>query len=119
MSAIAASNVTYTLPAKGSVSDSGSKIKIMTIAFGNGTLTYPATGVPLSGLSSKGFPTSISKVELLSPAPSDGIMYKYDNVNNSIRIYLSPAVAALGPLTEATTAYTPAATTMQIEVVGF
>lgn len=119
MAAIAAANVSYVLPAKGAVNDSGSKTKIMTVSFGNGVLTYPTNGIPLSNLSKQGFPVSIQEVIVLSPAPGDGYMYKYDYVNNSIRIYLSPAVAALGPLTEATTAFVPAATTLQVEVTGF
>lgn len=119
MAAIAASNVSYTQVGKGAVTDDGKKVKIFTVAFGNGSLTYPATGIPLSSLTAQGFPNSIDKVDMFSDSAGDGYLYKYDATNNSIRIYRSPAVAGLAPLTEVTTAFTPAATSMKMEVVGF
>lgn len=88
MADIAAANVTYTVT-KQRKEESGNKINSVTIAFGNGALTYPANGIPLTK-ASMGCPNAIVAGHLVQSNSADGIIYKYDQVNNKIRMYRSP-----------------------------
>jgi hypothetical protein len=56
------------------------------ITFGNSTLTYPANGVPLPAIGNFGRRKAID-FGLVSQNPDDGLLYKYDKTNHSIRIY--------------------------------
>lgn len=116
MAAIAASNVTYALVKK-TVGESGYRKFVMTIAFGDGTLTYPAGGIPLLA-PSLGCPNQILELDLFSPSSSDGFVYKYDAANNKVRIYQAPTVTP-NPLVELGGGATPAATTLYLEVEGW
>lgn len=89
MADIAAGDVTYSI-LKVAKEDSSLKTVNMTIAFGNGTLNYPANGIPLTA-GNMGLPNNIQDVELYSPASANGFVYKYDQANNKIRIYQAPA----------------------------
>lgn len=121
MAAIAASNVTFTPSGRSnaaSIEDNSGRYKVFTVTFGNGTLTYPSGGVPLSGLSKVGFPNTVGSVILEDSGSADGFLYKWSKANNTVRIYQSPALAGLAGLTEFTTSATPAATTLVIRVYG-
>lgn len=95
MSALVASDVTFTVGGANSkinVAENGTgKSASMKIAFGDSTKTYPAGGIPLSGLSTQGFPTVIGRVEIYDESNADGLIYKWDSVNNKLRIYQSTA----------------------------
>lgn len=120
MAAIATANVTYTINKK-QIADSGARTFDVSIAFGNGTLTYPSGGVPLLK-GSLGCPAVISSFNITNESAGDGFTYKYDATANAIRIYQVPSSAALGsaaPLLELTTAATPAATTLVVRVSGY
>lgn len=93
MADLAAGDVTYTL-IKRSVGDSG-KMFTFSIAFGNSTLTYPSGGVPLTA-GSLGCPNTITRLNLFGPSSGDGLIYKYDTVNNKIRIYQGKAFTPAG-----------------------
>ncbi len=119
MADIAAGDVTYTLLNK-EIVDSGMRLFRMTIAFGDGALTYPANGVPLTA-AKMGCPNEIRSVDLFSPASADGFVYKYDQANNKIRVYQgdnnNAADAALVELVGASA--TPAAATLYAEIRGW
>lgn len=121
MADIAAGDVTYAVVSR-AIDDSGNKRNVLTVAFGNGTLTYPSGGIPLTK-ASFGCPNVIKSVDLFSPASANGFVYKYDMANNKIRIYQTAAVvdtdpaAALVELVATTDA--PAAATLYCEVVGW
>lgn len=119
MADIAAGDVTYAL-VKQRKEDSSMKVINLTVAFGNGTLTYPSGGIPLTA-ASMGCPNQIVSCLLNSPASSNGFMYKYDLTNNKIRIFQGDNDnAADAPLIELVAATaTPAAATLAIEVVGW
>lgn len=119
MADIAASDVTYVLVSQ-EIGESGYKKKVMTVAFGDGVLTYPAGGVPLVG-AQLGCPNQIRSLSLFSPASANGFVYKYDQANNKIRIYQGDNDAvADGPLVELVAATAaPAAATLYCEVVGW
>jgi hypothetical protein len=60
------------------------------ITFGNGSLTYPANGVPLPDKGVFGF-RKIIDLGIVENAPGDGFVYKYDRTNHSIRVYTQGA----------------------------
>ena len=89
MADIAAGDVTYTVT-KQRKEDSGNKVNSVTIAFGDSALTYPSGGIPLTK-ASMGCPNAIISGHLLQANSADGLIYKYDQVNNKIRMYRAPA----------------------------
>ncbi len=119
MADIAAADVTYVQLNK-EVLDSGIREYNFTLAFGDGALTYPAGGVPLTA-AKLGCPNEIRSLELFSPASANGLVYKYDQANNKIRIYQGDYTAvAAGPLVElAGGSATPAAATLYANVKGW
>lgn len=115
MAAIAAANVTYT-PIRRSIGESGYRERELTITFGNGTLTYPAGGIPLTP-GNLGCPNEIRVLNIYgSPAPN-GFTYSFDTVLNTIHIY-APAGTA-GAQAELATSATPAAASLNVQVVGW
>ncbi len=75
MADIAAGDVTYTLLNQRKLSDSRSLNRIR-LAFGNGTLTYPANGIPLSK-GKLGCPTVIESLIVVDQGVS-GYRFQYD-----------------------------------------
>jgi hypothetical protein len=106
MGAIASTNVTVTLaPQDRDMLGFAHKISFPTIAFGNGSLTYPANGVPLPAIGQFGMNKVIKRMRLDGIA---GYKFVYDAAHHTIRIFQSPAVASLTCV--AATAGTPAGT---------
>lgn len=89
MAAIAASDVVYTLQNQ-EITGGGYSKKVMKIVFGDGALTYPSGGVPLTK-GKMGVPNAVRSLKLIDPDDSNGYVYKYDFANNKIRIYYAPA----------------------------
>src|SRR5258708_4305423 len=84
------------------------------IAFGDGVKTYPALGVPLGsgnvgGL--MGFPRAFIDLDITDFSNGDAFLYKWDFVNQKIRIYTTSTNAELG-------AVAVAATTLYAEAYG-
>lgn len=119
MADIAAADVVYTISST-KKSETGEKSNLVSVAFGNGVLTYPSGGIPLTK-ASLGCPNNIRLANLINADSSNGFVYKYDLANNKVRIYQgdndNAADAALIELV-ATTA-TPAAATLVIEAIGW
>lgn len=125
---------------------------LATVAFGDGSLTYPANGVPLPAIGAFGFRKGLD-FALVADNPADGLVYKYDKTNHSIRIYTQgfktgasaaavnengalvknssgvegvpriPHTAAsttydMGQMIELPTALAPAATSLQMLLIG-
>jgi hypothetical protein len=83
------------------------------IAFGDAALTYPANGVPLPAIGHFGLVRSIDAMFIQQPP--DLAAYRYDPANGTIRIVDLAALegpAELGP------AAAPAATVLQVLIVG-
>jgi opacity protein-like surface antigen len=113
MSAIVAADVTYTLQGTAVMTEAGYRQQVVKIAFGDGALTYPSGGVPLSGLSSQGFPNTIKSLVLIDSNDASGYVYKYDYETNKLRIYQSNTVTPAGTVAAPTftgESYTPAGT---------
>lgn len=119
MADIASSDVTYTHLNK-SIGESGLAERNLTVAFGNGALTYPAGGVPLLA-ASLGCPNAIKSLLISDDASANGLVYKYDAANNKIRIYeVDGADAGDGPLVELDSGSdAPAAATLYVNVKGY
>lgn len=93
MSALVAGDVAYTQQNRGSVNDAGFTVKTLKLVFGDGAKTYPAGGIPLSSLSAQGFPTIVATFNFIDQSSADGFVYKYDSVNQKLRIYQMAAHA--------------------------
>lgn len=85
MAAIAVTDVVATKVGKTEIGKV-SKTHVMDLAFGNGSLTYPTGGVPLS-VSKLGMAREIHSVQIADESSGDGFQYKWDRVNNKILIY--------------------------------
>ncbi len=84
MADIAAGDVTYVISKK-SIGESGNRQFAMSIAFGDGALTYPSGGIPLTA-AKMGCPNQIIDFNLKNDGSASALIYKYDSVNNKIRI---------------------------------
>lgn len=120
MAAIASTDVTYALQEGTQQTSSSSRLQgIYAITFGNGTLTYPAGGVPLTA-GKLGCPASLEELLLVDPANANGFVYKYDRTNQKLRIYQGDNDnVADAPLIELLTSAAPAAATLYAKVSGW
>lgn len=115
---IAASNVTYTV-LKRAVRSKGDNYRVnkVRVQFGNGSLTYPSGGVPLTK-GQLGCPNVLKSVIFIDPGSADLLKYKYDNANEKIRIYSDDGASGIpAELTGGSTAV--AATTLVVEAQGY
>lgn len=120
MAAIASSDVTYAMQEGTQKTDHNSRFEaLFSVVFGNGALTYPSGGVPLLK-ASLGCPARIEDLELVDPGSANGYVYKYDFVNEKLRIYQGDNNnAADAPLIELLTSEAPAAATLYVRVNGW
>ena len=87
MTAIASTDVTITLAAQNvDVFPGQKRVSLPTIAFGNGTLTYPTGGVPLPAIGKFGMKRELQRLFLQQPS-ANGFFYKYDAANHKIKIF--------------------------------
>jgi hypothetical protein len=89
MADIAAGDVTYTMLTK-HINDACFRNFTFTVAFGDGALTYPSGGIPLTK-ASLGCPNVIKSLKIYSDNAGSGVLYKYDAANNKIRLYNAAA----------------------------
>lgn len=120
MADIASTDVVYTIQSQEVMAPAPTKRVQATLVFGNGTLTYPTGGVPVSK-GSLGFPSVISTLSFIDAASGNGFVYKYDLANAKIRIYQGDNDAvADGALVElAGGSATPAAATLKVLATGY
>lgn len=90
MPALGAGDVTYTLQndryGKDILAGSGMRKFDVKIAFGDGALTYPSGGVPLTK-ASLGCPNFLRSVTLFDDNDGSGLLWKYDRENEKLRCY--------------------------------
>lgn len=86
MVALAASDVTVTV--QKTVIQGKLRRARCKIAFANGTLTYPASGVPLPSASSFGMKTRLDYIILTDPNDGSGYQWKYDQENHKLRCWI-------------------------------
>lgn len=88
MSNIAASDITVTLMTQRKLSDSRSMNRVK-LAFGDGALTYPAGGIPITK-GKLGCPTIIESMVIVDKGTS-GYNFMYDQSAEKIVMWQSPA----------------------------
>lgn len=117
---IAAADVTYT-HAPGNVNyERGLGIRrLVIIAFGNNSLTYPTGGVPLDKVK-LGCPNSLRSLQVLDQgANARGFKFEWDKANNKMLVNIEAAVGTNTPLAQHTNAtFVPNPATLLLEVTG-
>ena len=105
MSALGASDVAYTLQegTQFACPSDPHYRAVFKLVFGDGSLTYPSGGVPLTK-AKLGCSVRIVSLQILDNGSGDGYDYKYDYANDKIRIYNSQGshthdIKAIGGLT--------------------
>ena len=112
MADIAAGDVTYTIIGQ-NILESQQRMNTIKIQYGDGALTYPAGGIPLTK-AKMGLPVNVDSAILYDAGSGDGYVHKYDAANNKIRSYEQDAGGALAELSGAVVA-----TTLYMEVKGW
>lgn len=88
MSDIAAGDVTYTLVNQRKLGDHRNLNRIR-LAFGNGSLTYPANGIPLN-IGKMGCPTVVESMVIVDKGTS-GYSFMYDQSAKKLVMWQAPA----------------------------
>lgn len=116
---LASTDVTVTLEER--TIEGKKKRNRVSIAFGDGALTYPSGGVPMPAFGSFGMVRNLDYAILIDPASATGIIWKWDKTNLKLRgyegDYAQAGDASLVELDAASDA--PAAQTLYAEAVGW
>lgn len=112
MTDLAAGDVTYTI-VKYRTKGNSLKHNLVKLAFGNGSLTFPATGIPLTK-GKMGCPTVIESVTVVD-RDVDDFSFMYDRSAGTLIAY--NVNVTTGEHNVATNA--PAATNVEVEVIGY
>jgi hypothetical protein len=102
MADIAAGDVTYTMKNLRKLSDSRNLNRFQ-LAFGDGALTYPAGGIPIS-IGKLGCPVVVESLVVVDSG-SSGYKFQYDQANKKLILMQAPAqththdIKAIGGLT--------------------
>lgn len=124
MAAIVAANVSYSFDLK-NASKLGRAGKLLrgTISFGDGSLTYPSGGVPLTK-GKLGCPQVIKSVKILEDNAS-GYVYQFDVSTSKLRMFQLPLLEIddtvdinAQPLVELGTSEVPQVV-LEVEVIGW
>jgi hypothetical protein len=90
----AISGFTYTIQKRRKIDASPSVNECKaSLAFGDGSATYPTGGIPIAK-ASLGMPNFLESVDIVEMSSADGYIYKVDLANAKIKIFVSPAVAS-------------------------
>lgn len=84
MADLAAGDVTYTITGQ-SVDNFSNKNVFATLAFGDGSKTYPSGGIPIT-LGSLGLPNVIKEMQFIDMGTA-GYFASYDLANNKLRLF--------------------------------
>jgi hypothetical protein len=119
MADIAAANVTYTITERQALPGVGTR-NVVTVVFGDNTLTYPTGGVPLDK-QKLGCPNSLSKLVVVDQgANAKGFKFEWDKANNKLLVLIEAAVGTNTPLAQHTNAtFVPNPATLIVEAVGY
>jgi hypothetical protein len=108
MADLEAADVTVTLPQQDvDFLAMGKRISFPSIAFGDGSDTYPAGGIPLPAIAAFGMKRAIKRMHIEQPA--NGNNYHYDLANHKLRIFTATATEVTGAI---------AAITLNLTVIG-
>lgn len=121
MPAIAASDVTVTVSVRDRLPFNKKRRVQLSVAFGNGALTYPTGGVPMPAFGIFGMKRNLDYINIID-ATGSGFEYRYDKTNNKIKMYNENENATYlqrQQLSEIQSTVAPAAVTLQCEAVGW
>lgn len=121
MADLAAGDLTYTLQESTQSVDGSSNWKaVWKVVFGDGTLTYPSGGVPLTK-AKLGCPAHVKTLNIIDASDATGLVVKLDYENLKLRLYeVDGAGTADDSLVELDAASdAPAAQTLYVEVSGY
>ena len=118
MADIGATNVTYTI--RDTQKWGKKKLILASLAFGNGVLTYPSGGVPLT--TTKFGVENVNSVQVLE-SNGKALIYEWDRSANTLRI-INPTQESNANTNKAGVEYVaastaPAATALEVEVIGY
>lgn len=100
----------------------------VTVAFGDGALTYPSGGVPMPAAANFGMIRNLDFLTLFDEDDASGIVWKYDRTNNKLRGYrqgvrtgstaaaTSPSGAILENMAEAETTFRAMGTAIDTDI---
>lgn len=92
MAAIAATDLTYTIERTDKTPGKMQRSRVK-IVFGDGALTYPSGGVPLTA-GKMGCPNYVNAVTVVDSDDASGIVWKWDAANNKLRGYIQGVVVS-------------------------
>jgi hypothetical protein len=118
MADIAAADVTHTILKQRKMSGNPSrKMNLVRLAFGDGSLTVPAGGIPLSK-GKMGCPVVIESLKVVDQGTS-GYVFNYDqSAEKLVVLFADYDAVADGALIQASTVAI-AAQTLEVEVIGY
>lgn len=97
MADLTAASVVVTMnPEDLEIKDQGGKVGYPQIAFGNGSDTYPAGGIPMPAIGAFGMEFFIKRLFVSPVSPVNGNKYTYDRANNKLRIFTATATEMSG-----------------------
>ena len=94
MAEMAATDLTYTINTQASLGVAG-KVVDVKIVFGDGALTYPAGGVPLTK-GKMGCPVVLHQFVMSEQTSSVSTVWKYDDSAATLRAYVMSTAAEFG-----------------------
>lgn len=118
MADLTANDVTVTLNPQDVDFLQFNKALFPTISFGDGAKTYGSgNGIPLPDLAHFGLHKEIKRARISQPG--NGFIYSFDRANHKLRIFYADYDAvADGALIEVPAAHAPAATVLELELIG-
>lgn len=118
MADLAASDVTVNMTPQDVDFLQFNKVVFPTITFGDGDKTYGAgNGISMPSLDNFDLHKEIRRAKVIQPA--NGYVYHFDRANHKLRIFYGDySEAADGPLVEVSSTFAPAATTLELELIG-
>lgn len=122
MPQIAAADVTYAAVEGSATANPADPMmeRSYTITFGDGSLLYTSGGIPLTK-AKLGCPAHIMRLHIMDAAHANGLVPKWNQTANTIRLYQDANVtaAAAAGLVEVLTSATVAAMTLRVSVKGY
>ena len=122
MPALAASDVTVTITQQRKVNGSPTRRHNgVTVAFGDGSLTYPTGGVPMPAGGSFGMPNLVvESMSIDDQSAGLGYAYTYDETNNKLYMeYYDYNDTGDNEAIQVATSVAPAAITLKCTTIGY
>jgi hypothetical protein len=86
MAYLTASDVTVSLDPRDRNKLGKIKMNELSLAFGDGALTYPNGGIPVPAVGNLGLNKQVKNL-VIAESSSDGLIYRYDKTNHKLKVY--------------------------------